>query len=76
MVSAFLERIERLDPELNCYLTSLADEALELARQYDRDKGVALSPLAAIPLAIKDVICMQGIRTTSRRASWKTSLPL
>ncbi len=25
VVSAFLERIERLDPKLNCYLTSLAD---------------------------------------------------
>ncbi len=65
VVSAFLERIEQLNPKLNCYLTSLADEAREQARQYDQGEGdLALSPLAAIPLAIKDVICMQGIRTT------------
>jgi len=65
VVSAFLSRIEQLDPKLNCYLSPLADAALEQARQFEQgQRDVALSPLAAIPLAIKDVICMQGIRTT------------
>jgi aspartyl-tRNA(Asn)/glutamyl-tRNA(Gln) amidotransferase subunit A len=65
IVSAFLERIEQLDPKLHCFLTPLADAALEQARQFDHgilDRG--LSSLAAIPLAIKDVICMRGVRTT------------
>ena len=65
VVSAFLARIEELDPKLNCFLTPLADAALDQARERDqRKEGKALSSLAAIPLAIKDVICMRGVRTT------------
>jgi aspartyl-tRNA(Asn)/glutamyl-tRNA(Gln) amidotransferase subunit A len=65
VVSAFLGRIARLDPKLNCYLTPLADSALIQARQFDEGTAeLAFSPLAAIPLAIKDVICLRGVRTT------------
>jgi aspartyl-tRNA(Asn)/glutamyl-tRNA(Gln) amidotransferase subunit A len=65
VVSAFLERIERFDPKLDSYLTLLADAAVEDARQFDQGaRDVCLSPLAGIPLAIKDVLCMQGVRTT------------
>jgi|WetSurMetagenome_2_1015567.scaffolds.fasta_scaffold06990_6 aspartyl-tRNA(Asn)/glutamyl-tRNA(Gln) amidotransferase subunit A len=65
VVSAFLARIEQFDPKLNCFLTPLADAALVQAREFDQgatDAGI--STLAAIPLAIKDVICMRGVRTT------------
>jgi aspartyl-tRNA(Asn)/glutamyl-tRNA(Gln) amidotransferase subunit A len=65
VVSAFLARIEILEPRLNSYLTLLADAALEEARKFDQGtRDIHLSPLAAIPLAIKDVLCMQGVRTT------------
>lgn len=65
IVTTFLERIEQLDPKLNCYLTALADTALDQARRFDEGtRDVAFSPLAAIPLAIKDVICLRGVRTT------------
>jgi aspartyl-tRNA(Asn)/glutamyl-tRNA(Gln) amidotransferase subunit A len=65
VVSAFLARIEQFDRKLNCFLTPLAEAALDQARQFDQGTtGEELSPLAAIPLAIKDVICMQGVRTT------------
>jgi aspartyl-tRNA(Asn)/glutamyl-tRNA(Gln) amidotransferase subunit A len=65
VISAFLARIEQLDGKLNCFLTPLADAALDQARQFDQETtDERLSPLAAIPLAIKDVICMQGVRTT------------
>jgi len=65
IVSAFIERIEQFDPKLHCFLTPLADAAIEQARQFDQGTlDTGLSPLAAIPLAIKDVICMQGVRTT------------
>jgi aspartyl-tRNA(Asn)/glutamyl-tRNA(Gln) amidotransferase subunit A len=65
VASAFLKRIEQLDPELNCYLTLLAETAIEEARHFDQGaRDIKSSPLAAVPLAIKDVICMRGVRTT------------
>jgi aspartyl-tRNA(Asn)/glutamyl-tRNA(Gln) amidotransferase subunit A len=65
VVSAFVARIEELDPKLDSYLTLLADSAVEAARQFDQGaRDIHLSPLAAIPLAIKDVLCVQGVRTT------------
>ncbi|HQN19772.1 MAG TPA: amidase family protein, partial [Syntrophobacteraceae bacterium] len=65
VVSGFLSRIEKNDGEINAFLTLLADRALGEAREFDQGaRSIGLSPLAAIPLAIKDVICLQGVRTT------------
>ena len=36
-VKAYLERIEQVDPKLNSYITVLADEALEAARQAESE---------------------------------------
>lgn len=65
VVTAFLERIKAIDPKVNAYLATLADGALKQAGLFDAGgKDLADSPLAGVPLAIKDVICMEGIRTT------------
>jgi aspartyl-tRNA(Asn)/glutamyl-tRNA(Gln) amidotransferase subunit A len=65
VVESFLKRIEKYNPQLNAYLTVTADQALEDARAFDNgQKDVRSSPFAGIPLAIKDVLCMAGIRTT------------
>jgi aspartyl-tRNA(Asn)/glutamyl-tRNA(Gln) amidotransferase subunit A len=65
VVSAFLKRIEKLDSQLNSYVTILSDEALDQARRFDEGaKESQPLPLAGIPLAIKDVICTKGTRTT------------
>jgi aspartyl-tRNA(Asn)/glutamyl-tRNA(Gln) amidotransferase subunit A len=64
-VSAFLERIGSIDPGLNAYLATFEDMALEEAKRFDSAAGdYAASPLAGIPLAIKDVICIKGALTT------------
>lgn len=64
-VKAYLERIEKIDPTIKSYLSLMAEKALEEAAQYDEGKkDPAASPLSAIPLAIKDVICTRGFRTT------------
>lgn len=61
----FLERIENLDPRIHAFLAVQADEALAEADLFDqRRRDLKGSPLAGIPLAIKDVICTRGIRTT------------
>ena len=65
VVKAYLDRIEKIDSTIKSYLSTMADQALEKAAQFDNGKmDPTLSPLSAIPLAIKDVICTKGFRTT------------
>lgn len=68
---AYLDRIEALDPLLHAYLTVTPEEALAQAREADarwaawrRDPSTPLPLLNGIPLAIKDVICVRGVRCT------------
>jgi aspartyl-tRNA(Asn)/glutamyl-tRNA(Gln) amidotransferase subunit A len=67
IVRSLLERIERLEPMLNAYITVTAEEALAAARRCDeelaagRDRG----PLHGIPMAVKDLFDTAGIRTTA-----------
>ena len=60
----FLGRIDKLDGELNSYVTVTAERALEQAAAADArlDKGEG-GPLTGIPLAHKDLFCTQGVRT-------------
>jgi aspartyl-tRNA(Asn)/glutamyl-tRNA(Gln) amidotransferase subunit A len=65
VVTAFLERIEAVDPHVQAYLSVLSEEALDQASQYDSGiKKIEDGSLAGIPLAIKDVICMRDTSTT------------
>jgi aspartyl-tRNA(Asn)/glutamyl-tRNA(Gln) amidotransferase subunit A len=63
----YLKRIERLNPRLNCFITVLADSALKAAELSQRrfKSGAPLGPLDGIPLAIKDVIYIEGVRCTA-----------
>ncbi len=65
VANAFIRRIEALDGKVNSYISTLSEQALEDARLFDAGKkDISGSPLAGVPLAIKDVICMKGTRTT------------
>ena len=65
-VAEHLARIERLDPQVRAFLTVTGEEALrEAARADARLKaGAPLGPLDGVPLALKDVFCTRGVRTT------------
>ncbi|MCK8600393.1 Asp-tRNA(Asn)/Glu-tRNA(Gln) amidotransferase subunit GatA [Desulfoferrobacter suflitae] len=64
-VRSFLERIQTFNGKLNAYLTVLAEQALQEADRFDNGKkDLTESPLAGVPLAIKDVLCTRGIRTS------------
>ncbi len=63
---AYLDRIEALDPQVRAFLTVTRDEALKDAAAADArfTTGTPLGPLDGIPIALKDVLCTRGIRTT------------
>jgi aspartyl-tRNA(Asn)/glutamyl-tRNA(Gln) amidotransferase subunit A len=61
----FLSRIERLDPQLNCFVTTTAGSALAQARAADASiAGGEVGPLLGIPYAHKDIFCTDGVRTS------------
>ncbi len=72
-----LERIERLNPRLNAFITVTAETALEEARQAEAEiqGGGWRGPLHGIPLALKDLIDTAGMRTTAASALFKDRIP-
>lgn len=66
LARSVLERIESIESVLGCYITVIADAALESAREVQNgmDSGEELPPLAGIPIALKDNICTKGLLTT------------
>jgi Asp-tRNA(Asn)/Glu-tRNA(Gln) amidotransferase A subunit family amidase len=64
-VSAYLERIERLNADLNAVVT-LAPDALERAREAEASvmRGGPQGALCGVPLTVKDTIEARGVRAT------------
>jgi aspartyl-tRNA(Asn)/glutamyl-tRNA(Gln) amidotransferase subunit A len=65
-VGEYLDRIERLDPQVRAFLTVTRDEALRQAAEADARfrVGAPRGPLDGVPIALKDVLCTRGTRTT------------
>ena len=66
VVTAYLERIQELNPKLNAYITVSGELALEQAKQSETDisNGNYLGPLHGVPVAVKDQIHSAGILTS------------
>ncbi|MGA3002291.1 MAG: Asp-tRNA(Asn)/Glu-tRNA(Gln) amidotransferase subunit GatA [Acetobacteraceae bacterium] len=63
---AHLHAIEALNPRLNAYLSVGHAQAMEQARAADAALAQGdMRPLLGIPLAIKDLFCTTGVRTTA-----------
>jgi aspartyl-tRNA(Asn)/glutamyl-tRNA(Gln) amidotransferase subunit A len=67
LAKGYYERIEKINPQLNIYLSLSKDRALAQADRIDAlaAKGDPLPPLAGIPVGIKDVLVMRGIPATA-----------
>jgi aspartyl-tRNA(Asn)/glutamyl-tRNA(Gln) amidotransferase subunit A len=66
LIEASLDSIERRNPEINAFITVLPVRARERAAQADRElaAGTLRGPLHGIPVAVKDLMDMRGVRTT------------
>jgi aspartyl-tRNA(Asn)/glutamyl-tRNA(Gln) amidotransferase subunit A len=66
LVRATLERIAALNPRLNAYLTVLAEPALAAAAEAEAaiGRGDYRGPLHGIPVGLKDIVHVAGVRTT------------
>jgi aspartyl-tRNA(Asn)/glutamyl-tRNA(Gln) amidotransferase subunit A len=77
LTRACLERIERLNPMLNAFITVTGDSAMEDARRAESEitRGEWKGPLHGIPLAVKDLVETAGVRTTAASAVLKDNVP-
>jgi aspartyl-tRNA(Asn)/glutamyl-tRNA(Gln) amidotransferase subunit A len=66
LAADFYARIDKRNPELNAFLTLSPERAFAQADRVDAavTRGEDLPPLAGVPIAVKDVISTEGIRTT------------
>jgi aspartyl-tRNA(Asn)/glutamyl-tRNA(Gln) amidotransferase subunit A len=67
LTEALLNRIAKIDPQLNAYLLVTADRAMDQARIAEAAimTGNRQGPMHGIPYSLKDIYCTKGIRTTS-----------
>ena len=77
LTRAYLERIEKLNPRVNAYITVTAEAALEQARTLEGElaKRESRGPLHGIPLALKDNIDTAGVLTTAASAVYAQRVP-
>ncbi|HEU5228526.1 MAG TPA: Asp-tRNA(Asn)/Glu-tRNA(Gln) amidotransferase subunit GatA [Ktedonobacteraceae bacterium] len=66
LTQAHLDRIREVEPKVKAFTLVTDDVALQQAKEADLRlaSGEHLTPLTGIPIAIKDLICTKGIRTT------------
>jgi len=65
ITESVFKRIESVEEKVNAYITLTKQLAMEQAKQADENiKQGKLDTLTGIPLAIKDVLCIKGVRTT------------
>lgn len=77
LTELFLERIGRINPQINAYLTVSADVAVAQAKEADTSiaRGDRRGPLHGVPISLKDLNVTRGIRTTRGSLVYKDWVP-
>jgi aspartyl-tRNA(Asn)/glutamyl-tRNA(Gln) amidotransferase subunit A len=78
LTRACLDRIEKLNPTLNAFITVSAGSALAEARAAEKEIlcGEWRGPLHGIPVALKDIIDTAGARTTAASELFQDRVPI
>jgi aspartyl-tRNA(Asn)/glutamyl-tRNA(Gln) amidotransferase subunit A len=77
LTRAYLDRIERLEPTINAFITVTAESAMAQAevRDAERAAGTVRGPLHGIPIALKDNIDTAGVLTSAASAIHANRVP-
>ncbi len=75
LVELSLERIERIDPALNSFVTVCGEEAHARAREIDATPETAGGSFRGVPIAVKDLTATAGIRTTYSSRAFADFVP-
>ncbi|WP_088141138.1 amidase [Achromobacter xylosoxidans] len=77
LVRDSLERAERLQPVLNCFITLCAEEAMAAARLAEAAlmRGDATGLLHGLPYTVKDLVNTAGVRTTFGAVPFSANVP-
>jgi len=72
-----LARIKKLNPRLNAFITVTGELARAQARQAEAEirRGDWRGPLHGVPLALKDLIDTDGVRTTAASSLFRDRIP-
>ena len=61
----YIERCNKHNKSLNCFITITEEDALKKAKQADKKRfNGGHNPLTGIPIAQKDIFCTRGTKTT------------
>ena len=77
VTNAFIARIDSLDPILHAFSTFQPDAAREQARRCEDAimAGEYPGPLGGVPIAMKDLFFVKGVRTTFGSVAYKDFVP-
>jgi aspartyl-tRNA(Asn)/glutamyl-tRNA(Gln) amidotransferase subunit A len=77
VTDAFLARIEKINPQLNAYVTVTADLARVAAQRAEAAimAGATCGPLHGVPFSIKDLVFTAGVRTTGGSQVFRDFVP-
>lgn len=73
VINAYLDRIEKLNPKINAFITTTQDSARKKAKALDSEK--VTGPLHGVPLAFKDMFLTEGVRTTAASKVLENYIP-
>lgn len=77
VVTAYLNRIEKIDPKLNSFITVVRESALEAAKKKDgKLEELDSKPLFGVPIALKDMFMTRGIKTTAASKVLENYIPV
>ncbi|MCA1839516.1 MAG: Asp-tRNA(Asn)/Glu-tRNA(Gln) amidotransferase subunit GatA [Actinobacteria bacterium] len=77
VTTSVLQRLESQEPTISAFVTKTADQALAKAAKVDSAiaAGVEVGPVAGVPMALKDIICTKGVRSTASSKILENYIP-
>ena len=70
---SFIKNINN-DKKLNSFITNCSDQALEKAKNFDKNPNLE-TLLPGVPIAVKDLFCTQGVKTTAGSKMLENFIP-